>query len=171
MNSTGKKIGSNTKLTTDNIKIHCHYDELKDPHSLVTNRFNQNNHPKDQIKRLAKILEYQGWRYPIKISNQSGQITTGHGRVLASLLKKWKEVPVVYQDYDSIDQEIADVHADNAIAAWATLDLSGINNDIKDLGPDFDLEMLGIKDFQIDPSEKMESEKCELCGRKMKKNG
>ncbi len=39
------------------------------------------------------------------------------------------------------------------MAAWAELDLAGINADIVDLGPDFDIDLLGIKNFCIDMSE------------------
>jgi DNA modification methylase len=134
--------------------LHCKYDELKDPKSLNYHPKNRNKHPADQIERLAKILEYQGWRYPIKISKQSGFITSGHGRVAAALKNKWAEVPVVYQDYTDTDQEYADLQADNSIASWSELDLSGINLDIADLGPDFDLDMLGLKDFTLDVADK-----------------
>jgi hypothetical protein len=34
------------------------------------------------------------------------------------------------------------------------LDLSGINADLADLGPDFDIDFLGIKDFVLDLAEK-----------------
>lgn len=115
---------------------------------------NRNKHPKDQVERLAKILEYQGWRYPIKVSNRSGYITSGHGRLAAAKLLKQKEVPVQYQDYDSDEQEYADLQADNAIASWSELDLSLINTDIIDLGPDFDLDLLGIKNFTVDVADK-----------------
>lgn len=111
---------------------------------------NRNKHPKDQIERLAKIIEYQGWRYPVKVSRQSGFVTSGHGRIEAAKLKGWDLVPVSYQDYESDEQEYADVQSDNAIASWAELDLSAINTDIVDLGPDFDIDMLGIKNFVLD---------------------
>ena len=96
---------------------------------------NRNAHPSDQIKRLAKILEYQGFCYPIKISKLSGYITSGHGRLEAAKLNGWTEVPVNYQDYEDETQEYADLQADNAIASWAELDFSGINADLGDLGP------------------------------------
>lgn len=60
-------------------------------------------------------------------------------------------MPVVYQDFDSTEAEYAFIQADNAIALWAELDLAGINADIGDLGPDFDINMLGIQDFTLDP--------------------
>ena len=63
-------------------------------------------------------------------------------------------MPVVYQDFDSTEAEYAFIQADNAIALWAELDLAGINADIGDLGPDFDINMLGIQDFTLDPADK-----------------
>lgn len=137
------------------MQVHCLHDELKSIKELKPHPKNRNQHPEDQIKRLAKILKYQGWRYPIKISSRSGFITSGHGRLEAARLNKWDKVPVNYQDYESDEQEYADVQSDNAIASWAELDLSGINADIGDLGPDFDIEMLGLKDFIVEPADKL----------------
>jgi hypothetical protein len=114
---------------------------------------NRNDHPKEQIARLAKILEYQGARYPAKISKLSGLITSGHGRILAAEAAGWDSYPVDYQDYESEEQEYADLQADNAIASWAELDLSGINLDLGDLGPDFDIDLLGLKNFVLEPAE------------------
>lgn len=116
---------------------------------------NRNKHPDDQIARLADIIKYQGIRHPIKVSNRSGYITAGHGRMAAAKLLKLKEFPVDYQDYDSDEQEYADVQSDNAIALWAELDLSGINSDVTELGPDFDINLLGVKDFVLEPAEKL----------------
>lgn len=65
-----------------------------------------------------------------------------------------KAVPVVYQGFDSEEAEYAFIQADNAIALWAELDLSGINEDIGELGPDFDIDLLGIKNFEIDVADK-----------------
>ncbi len=115
---------------------------------------NRNEHPADQIKRLADIMSYQGVRWPVKVSTRSGFITAGHGRVLAALENGWDKFPVDYQDYDSEEQEYADLQADNAIASWSELNLSGINADVPDLGPDFDINLLGIKDFVLEPAEK-----------------
>jgi len=136
--------------------VHCLHDALVSVKELKPNPLNRNSHPKDQIERLAKILEYQGWRYPIKVSKRSGLITSGHGRLEAAKLLKWKEVPVSFQDYDSEEQEYADTVSDNSIASWSELDLSGINSDLTDLGPDFDIDLLGINNFTLDASEKIE---------------
>lgn len=136
------------------MKLHCLYDELASTKKLKAHPKNRNKHSNEQIARLAQILDYQGWRYAIKISKRSGFITSGHGRLLAAQLKGWDQVPVVYQDYESEEQEYADVQADNAIASWAELDLAAIHLDIPDLGPDFDIDLLGIKDFEIDAADK-----------------
>lgn len=136
--------------------VRCSYDELVNIKELKAHPKNRNKHPKEQVQRLAKILEYQGWRYPIKVSKRSGFITSGHGRIEAAKYLKWKQAPVNFQDYDSDEQEYADIQSDNAIAAWSELDLSGINADIGDLGPDFDIDLLGIKNFTIDVADKFE---------------
>lgn len=129
--------------------IHCLYDKLAHIKDLIPHPKNRNSHPPEQIKRLAEILKYQGWRYPIKVSKRTGVITSGHGRLAAAKLNGWKEVPVNFQNYDSDEQEYADLQADNAIASWAELDLSSINMDIGDLGPDFNIDLLGLKNFEI----------------------
>jgi len=138
------------------MKIHCAHDLMVPASQLKPHPKNRNKHPAEQVVRLAKILEYQGWRYPIKVSKLSGFITSGHGRLLAAKHLGWDQVPVNFQDYDSEEQEYADVQADNAIASWSELDLSAINSDIVDLGPDFNIDLLGIQNFKIDISEKLD---------------
>lgn len=122
-------------------------DEIK------LNPKNRNKHSKDQIARLAQIIEYQGFRQPLMISNQSGLLVAGHGRYQAAKKLKLKEVPVIFQDFDSMEQEIAAGVSDNSIALWAELDLDGINTDLADLGPDFNIDLLGILNFKIDAAE------------------
>lgn len=133
--------------------IHCKYDELTDPNKLKNHPKNRNKHGQDQIERLAEIYKYQGIRHPIIVSKKTGLIVAGHGRKLAAIRAGIKEFPVVYQDFESDEQEYAFIQSDNAIALWADLDLSLINNDIQDLGPDFDIDFLAIKNFVLDMSE------------------
>lgn len=141
------------------MRVECLHDELTPIKALKPHPKNPNTHTDAQIERLAQILEYQGWRYPIKVSKRSGYITSGHGRLLAAKKNKWSEVPVNYQEYESDEQEYADVVSDNAIAEWAQLDLAMINVAVPDLGPNFDINWLGIKDFEIEPADKfVESE-------------
>jgi DNA modification methylase len=136
------------------IRIHCKYDEMVDPKKLKDHPKNRNKHDKDQIERLAKLYEYHGIRHPIIVSSRSKCIVAGHGRKAAAVKAGLKEMPVVYQGFDSEESEYAFIQADNAIALWAELDLSGINNDLGDLGPDFDVDVLGIKNFTVDVADK-----------------
>lgn len=112
---------------------------------------NRNSHPEDQIDRLVKIIKTTGFRRPITVSVRSGWVVCGHGRLMAAKKAGLSEVPVIYQDYPSDELEYADHVADNALQGWSELDLSGINADIGDLGPDLDIEMLGIKSFSLSP--------------------
>lgn len=135
------------------MKFNCAYDELVEVHKLIPNPKNPNKHSKEQIERLSKIIDYQGQRSPIVVSNQTGFITKGHGRLEAMKFLNWEKVAVDFQDYENEAQEYADIVADNAIAEWSNLDLAQINMDIVDFGPELDLDNLGLKEFFIDPSE------------------
>jgi hypothetical protein len=135
------------------MKIRCLFDKMLSTSELKAHPKNHNKHPEDQVRRLADILQYQGWRYPIKVSKLSGFITSGHGRLMAAQLLGLKEVPVNFQEYESEEQEYADLTADNAIALWAEIDLAAVNQDLGNLGPDFKIDSLGIKDFVLDMSE------------------
>lgn len=136
------------------IKIHCLFEKLVDPKTLKDNPKNRNKHGQDQIERLAELYSYQGVRHPIVVSNLTGFIVAGHGRKLAAIRAGIKEMPVVFQDFESLDQEYAFIQSDNAVSLWAELDLSAINADIQDLGPDFNIDMLGIHNFTLDISDK-----------------
>jgi hypothetical protein len=131
--------------------IRCKYSKIVPIAELNLNPKNRNKHPAEQIERLAAILIHQGWRYCVKVSNQSGLVTSGHGRIEAALLNGWKSVPVDYQDYDTPEQEYADSVADNAIALEAELDLAGIQTDVLSMGSDFNVDMLGKLNFHIGP--------------------
>lgn len=120
---------------------------------------NPNKHNKEQIDRLCKIIDAQGFRNPIVVSNQTGYVIAGHGRLMAAKKLGMENVPVIYEDFDNEDLEYLHMTADNAIAEWAELDLAQINLELQNIGP-IDLDLLGLKDFKIDISEK-ESEKKE----------
>ena len=131
------------------MKINCAHDELRDVDALVPNPRNPNQHPKKQIKRLAKLIEFQGQRHPIIISNQSGFVVVGHGRLDAIKLLGWPKCAVNYQDFENEAQEYAFMVSDNAIAEWADQDLEMVTKDLADFGPEFtDLELLGLESIE-----------------------
>jgi ParB-like chromosome segregation protein Spo0J len=76
-------------------------------------------HTDAQVELLAKIIQAQGWRSPIVVSNQSGFIVKGHARLLAAQKLGLDEAPVDFQDYASEEAEIADRIADNRLSSLA----------------------------------------------------
>ncbi len=123
-----------------------------DPSSLKPNPKNPNHHPPEQIERLIKLLNYQGWRVPIIVSKRTDLIVAGHGRLEAAIKMGAKTVPVSYQNFEDQDQEYAFMVSDNAIHEWAYLNLNDINLEMKNLvGLNFDTELLGLPDFQLKP--------------------
>jgi len=153
------------------VEIRCKYDEMVAVNVLKPNPANPNKHPGDQIDELVEQFQYQGFRHPIIVSNQTALIVVGHGRLEAAKSCGMKFVPVTYQDFTNPDQEYAFMVADNSISDWATLDLMDVNASLIDLGPDFEIERLAIKGFTLDMSEKEAQapldetkKKCPECG-------
>ena len=122
------------RATAGGIPVFCAYDKLADPKDLIGNPRNPNQHPKDQIELLAHIIQSQGWRAPITVSNQSGFVVRGHGRLAAALYFGAEEVPVDYQNYANEAEEWADLIADNRLAELSDID----NTKIADLIADMD---------------------------------
>jgi len=145
-------------MARNEIPIRCEHTEMKAIEDLKPHPRNPNKHTDDQIKRLADIIEYQGWRRPIRVSKQSGYITAGHGALEAAKLKGWPSAPVDYQNYENTDQEYADIVADNSLHEWAGvgIDLKWVNAEMENLGPDFDVDMLGLENFEIELADKFE---------------
>lgn len=103
---------------------------------------------------LMEQIKVQGFRVPLILSTRSKMLKAGHGRLEAAKRLGMKKVPVLLQDWDDENLEYAFGVADNATAAWAELDLAGISLDIQALGPDFNIDFLGIKNFTLDVAEK-----------------
>ena len=124
---------------------------------LIHHPKNMNEHSDDQINRLVRLIEYQGFRNPLVVQKGTNLVIAGNGRLMAAKKIGLAYVPVTYQEFDSEAQLYAYMTSDNAIASWAHLDLSKVNTEMLDLGPDFDIDMLGIKDFVLEPIEKFEA--------------
>jgi hypothetical protein len=130
------------------MKFNCAHTDLVELHKLIPNPKNPNIHSPEQVDRLAKIIDFQGQRLPIVVSNHSGFITKGHCRLMAIQKLGWEKAAVDYQDYESEAQEYADIVADNSIAEWATLDLESIKFNLPEFD-NLDLDLLGIKDLSF----------------------
>lgn len=138
------------------IKFNCAYTELKPPNELMPNAKNPNKHSQAQIERLALLIKHYGFRHPIIVSKNSGFIVAGHGRWEAALKLNLQQVPVDYQEFATPDDEWSFLVADNAVAAWSELDLSLINSEMVNLGPDFDVDLLGLNNFTVELFDKIE---------------
>ena len=75
-----------------------------EPRNLKEHPKNRNTHTRNQIKRLAKLIQDQGFRVPIIVSELSGFIVAGHGRLVAAKRLKLENVPVIYQSFDNEDE-------------------------------------------------------------------
>ncbi len=127
------------------IQIHCAHDAEVSLADLKPHPQNPNTHPDSQIALLAKIIKAQGWRNPIVVSNRSGLITKGHGRLAAALTLGATHAPVDYQDYASEKEELADMIADNRIAELAEADRSMLRELAEQLDDGaFDMDLTGF---------------------------
>ena len=125
--------------------ILCAHTKLVPIESLKRHPRNPNTHPDSQIKLLANIIAKSGFRSPIVVSNRSGFITKGHGRLDAALLLGMKSVPVDFQDYESDEAEMADMVADNQIASLAEMDRAVLKDILQELDTGaFDMLLTGF---------------------------
>jgi len=127
--------------------------EWIDIKKITPNPKNTNIHSREQIERLAKIINYQGFRSPIVVSNLSGYIVAGHARLEAAKELGLTKVPVSYQDFTDMEQEFAHLNADNAIASWAEIDMSLVNDAVRNLDLSIDLDFLGFKNYNFKEQE------------------
>jgi ParB-like chromosome segregation protein Spo0J len=109
------------------VKIAFDPDKLKlvDPKTLKKDPKNRNKHSTEQIERMCKLFKKFGMRWPILVSEQTGFIKAGEGRLEAALKLKMPKVLVSYQEFEDAETEFAFGVSDNAIALWAELDLQG----------------------------------------------
>lgn len=140
-----------TQIQASGILVYCAYKEIVDITTLIPNPRNPNQHGSKQIELLAKIIKNQGWRAPITVSNRSGFVVRGHGRLLAAQFLGLGQVPVDRQDYATEAEEWADLIADNRIAELSQVDdamLAGLMSDITIT--DFDIGLTGYSEKQLD---------------------
>ena len=136
--------------------------------NLIPNPKNANVHTLEQLERLSKMVDFQGFRMPLVVSNRSGFVVCGHGRLEMAKLKKMKELPVIYQDYDSEAQEYAHMVSDNEIARWAKLDTEKVNTEALSIN-ELDLDMLVILEFSVSPVQDIETGEVDLVDEMNKK--
>lgn len=128
------------------IPVFCAFDKIVPLEELKPNPKNPNHHPQNQVELLARVIEAQGWRQPVKVSTRSGLIVSGHGRYEAAL-HLGCPVPVDFQSYPSDEDELADLLADNRIAEMAEMDNAMLRDLFAELdASDFDIDLSGYTD-------------------------
>ena len=155
------------------MRIECAYTKLEKVENLKPHPSNRNKHSEKQIQALAKIIGRNGQRSPIVVSNLSGFITKGHGRLEAIKLLGWEECAVDYQNYTDEVEELRDRIADNEIARYSEFDHVGFLEDIKELDLELeglDFEEFGKIDFKFIEEEKEEKEEKEDLSEKIKES-
>ena len=110
------------QVVASGIPVRCAHLALADVATLVPNPRNPNRHPDKQVALLAKVIRHQGWRSPIVVSNRSGFVVKGHGRLEAAKLLQVEQVPIDRQDYATEADEWADLIADNRLAELSETD-------------------------------------------------
>ena len=142
-----------TEITDSSTIYHCDYTELADVASLIAHPRNPNSHPDKQIGMLAKSIRRLGWRNPIIVSKRSNFIVAGEGRFQAAKLLELAEVPVDYQSFETEEEEIAFLVADNQLAELSIIKEEELQGLIDEIGDTVDIEALGFDPEQIDPIE------------------
>lgn len=141
----------------EQIKQQCKDIYLVNIKNLVPYKDNPNKHTDEQIDVLCRCIRYNGFRDPLVVQKGTGIIVSGEGRWLAAKKLGMEKVPVSYQEFDSEAQLYAHVNAANGVAKQSHIDYGQVNDKIGDLGPDFDLDVLGLPNFKIDVADKMEN--------------
>lgn len=145
------KTEAEPKALCGTVPVFCAHDELVPIIKLVPNPKNPNTHPEAQIKLLAEIIKAQGWRSPITVSNRSGFIVKGHGRLAAAKLIGEELAPVDYQDYASEAEEYADLIADNRLSELAEIDTLSLTELLTELDTgEIPIELTGFTEDDID---------------------
>lgn len=133
------------------MKIRATEIDLIPIEQIIPNPKNPNIHPPEQLAMLAKHVDFQGFRSPLIISNQSGFLVAGHLRLeMAKLKGDVKELPVMFQDFDTPAMEYAFLNADNELAKWSATDKSMVMLELSKF-PELEIELLGFKEFSFEP--------------------
>jgi len=132
------------------IEIKCAFDKLVSIGELKPNPRNPNQHPEKQITILATLIAADGFRNAVVVSNQSGFIVSGHGRLLAAKKIGMPVVPVDYQDYDSPERETAILISDNIVSELSEFNSPMAGQLLSELkAADYDLTLTAFDEEEI----------------------
>ncbi|MGO9452635.1 MAG: site-specific DNA-methyltransferase [Candidatus Binataceae bacterium] len=113
---------------------------------------NPRAHSPRQVRQIARSIETFGFNVPVLIDSKL-QVIAGHGRILASRLLAWSEVPTICLDHLTEAQARAFMIADNRLtenSIWNDQLLAEQLRDLSLLELDFSLEVTGFEMGEID---------------------
>ena len=141
------------------IPVYCSHEELVNVSDLITHEKSPYIHSQSQVDTLTRVINSNGWRNSIVVSSRDRK-TIVKGRLLyeTALSNGWTKVPVEYQEYKSIGEEIADMVADNRVSSMSEIDnfiLGDVIERIDSLGGDtlstgFDQSMIDAITGKLD---------------------
>lgn len=133
------------------IEVWCSFEKLVAIEELSPNPRNPNTHPQRQIELLAKNIQHFGWRHPVTVSRRSGQIVSGHGRLMAAKHLGLQIVPVDFQDFTDENEELAVLVADNRLAELSSVDLNELEKIANSWKTDnFDTLLAGFEPLDLE---------------------
>lgn len=109
-------------------------------------------HTKAQIEALAKVIEAFGFIVPVVV-DENAKVLAGNARIEAARLKGLTTVPTVEVSHLTSAQKRAFVIADNKLGELAGWDRDTLRvefEELRELNLDFDLELTGFAQPQID---------------------
>ena len=139
------------RTLANGIEVWCSFDKLVPVGELKPNPRNPNTHPQRQVELLAKNIRYFGWRQTITVSNLTGLIVSGHGRLMAAKHLGVEVVPVDYQDFACENDELAVLVADNRLAELSSVDLNELEKIASEWkSADFDTILAGFEPADLE---------------------
>lgn len=153
---TGRSNRMHDKKILENLgyELNCKFDELVPIDELRPDPNNAKPHPPEQVAHLAEVMKANGVQRAISVSKLSGLIAIGHCQYLAMRLNGWEYAPVEYKTYRDLGHEFCSKIADNAVSEYSRVDMTLVNSQFQEHGPDIDINAIGIKGFVVDPAEK-----------------
>ena len=132
---------------------------------LIPYANNAREHSEEQVLQIASSIKEFGFNNPVLIDKDNG-IIAGHGRLEAAKKLGMTEVPTIRLEHLTDTQKKAFILADNRIAINSTWDTDLLSLELTDIKDDFDLNMLGFNDDEINvltnPIEELDYEEEEI---------
>ncbi|ECQ0169402.1 ParB N-terminal domain-containing protein [Salmonella enterica] len=111
---------------------------------------NSRTHSDEQVDQLVNSIREFGFTNPVLI-DEKDELIAGHGRLAAAEILELVEVPAIRLKNLSDKQKKACRIADNKLALNAGWDMQLLAEEVSELvESDFDIELLGFSDSEID---------------------